>query len=426
MSSTKRLGPGVGLVANRRQVLAGGGAALAAVAIGAPSAGPAWAQEVIELEFATAFGAQGLAPILEVMEEWNAANPGIQIRNNNVPWSDFWQIQASRAATGDLPDVWEFVPGYGSNFLYNDQLLAIDDYMDKSQIPDMNPTLIEYMTRNGKLHGLGFDFNGLGFGYNKALFAKAGISVPSDSWTLEDMKNAAIEVSAKLSSPGAKVWGWTYEGFGWGTEGLWRGFGATRCDDDGKVQIDNEGGRAMMTWLKEMYDAGAMDMPEVSEARSAWQTARTAMCCGSGWIFKAGGEALLDDMVIMTLPPGPNGQVSGVGLGGTYVISKNTKHPAEAVKFMEYLTRPDALRRTTFGGVPARTSAYDALSPYLQAFGKAIGTRKAMNVPPGTIEVFDVEKANLVEMLTGQKTIDEAAVAIHAEATLAYEKARGA
>src|SRR5215217_7757960 len=118
--------------------------------------GAAQAQQ-IELTFANALSLPQVEPYQKAVDEFNAANPDIKVTMINAPWSEYWQQRQVDTASGKLPDVWLFVPGFGAQWLYGNQLLALNSYTDADptiDLPDANQTMLKYLTLDDKLYGI--------------------------------------------------------------------------------------------------------------------------------------------------------------------------------------------------------------------------------------------------------------------------------
>ncbi len=160
--------------------------------------GAAQAQPV-ELTFANALSLPQVEPYQKAVDEFNAANPDIKVTMINAPWSEYWQQRQVDTASGKLPDIWLFVPGFGAQWLYGDQLLPLNSYIADADptidLADANQTMLKYLTLNDKLYGIGYDFNGQVVYYNPELFDEAGVPHPAEGWTTDDLNSAARTIS---------------------------------------------------------------------------------------------------------------------------------------------------------------------------------------------------------------------------------------
>lgn len=385
------------------------GAAVAALAIGLGVV--AAHTEPVELIFANALSLPQVEPYQRAVDEFNAANPNIHVTMINAPWAEYWQQRQVDTASGKLPDIWLFVPGFGAQWLYGEQLLALNSYVDADltiNLADANQTMLKYMTLNDKLYGIGYDFNGQVVYYNPALFDEAGVPYPKEGWTVEDMASAAKAVSEKLSTDGRKVWGLAGLGTDWTFEGWYHAFGTTMIDDEGRFAANNDAGKATVQFFADLIKGGVMPIPDQKDpsgqAQSLFIGGNSAMALGVGhstYIFDDAGV----DFGIARLPVGPAGQ-AGTGLGGAYVITASTPHPDAAYKFLAYITSGPVLAKVVTTGVPARQSAWGQLSPRMTEFAEKVQGFTPFHAIKGSFQVMDIQKRVLGEVWNG--TIDVA------------------
>jgi ABC-type sugar transport system, periplasmic component len=400
------------------------GAALAALGLGLTAA----QAQPVELTFANALSLPQVEPYQRAVDEFNAANPDIKVTMINAPWSEYWQQRQVDTASGKLPDIWLFVPGFGAQWLYGNQLLALDPYVDADptiDLPDANQTMLKYLTLDDKLYGIGYDFNGQVVYYNPELFDEAGVPYPEEGWTTDDLAAAARTISQNLSTGGRKVWGFAGGGTDWVLEGWYRGFGSRMITDDGEFGANNEGGIQAVQFFADMIRDGVMPIPDQkdpsAQAQSLFIGGNVAMALGVGhttYIFEDAGV----DFGIARLPVGPSGQV-GTGLGGAYVISAGTPHPDEAYKFLAYITSGPVLAKVVTTGVPARNSAWGQLSDRMTEFAEKVQGFEPFNAVKGSFQVMDIQKRILSEVWNGTKDVPTAMAEIEAEANAALADA---
>jgi multiple sugar transport system substrate-binding protein len=142
--------------------------------------------------------------------EFNEDYPGIEVEQIHVP-SNYWDKVAAMFAAGTPPDL--MYMGYPEMALYASEgtLLPLDDYMATD--PEMStdlffPSLIDAFTYDGQLYGVSKDWNTQVLYYNKALFDGAGVSYPDDTWTWDNVLDAAKKMTADTDGNGVTdQWG---------------------------------------------------------------------------------------------------------------------------------------------------------------------------------------------------------------------------
>jgi len=122
------------------------------------------------------------------------------------------------------------------------------------------------------------------------------------------------------------------------------------------------------------------------------------------------------------LPAGPRGSMAQIA-GGSYFVSRYSKHPGESIKFILWLMQPEnQVKQQLHGGSSAAQDTYLNVDvskiPYTQAQLESLKRARYMtDSVPETDQISDILQVNLSEILTGQTTVEiglnKAALAIH-------------
>lgn len=282
------------------------------------------------------------ALLQSLLYQFTVANPGIIVKYEPIT-GDYRQVMLSAIATGTEPDVFYVDIGYYQEWAKSGVLLPLDDLMASTgTTKDMFiPSLIDSFSTDGKLYGIAKDFNTLGLFYNKDLFDKAGVAYPTDSWTWDDMKNAAKTIT-NLTDTKNPVYGF--------------------CDppDAGRfpVFVLQSGGTIMNPDFSDtnLDSQQAIDAATYYTGFRADKTGATPADLGQGWQgtdFGMGqcamvyeGGWLIPYMTstfpgvkygVARLPAGPGGKGNLI-FTVSWSISANTKVPDAAWKVVEFLT----------------------------------------------------------------------------------------
>lgn len=370
-------------------------------------------KEKVSIRLATAMDPARLEPYKKVVDQWNADHPDVEVNLENTAYSEYWKKIQVMTASNTLPDVWVSTPGLGSQWLENDQLLPLNEYIDQDsslQLDDYHKMMIDYMTYNGQIYGFPYDVSAQVLFYNKDLFDEAKLAYPTNDWTLDDVRNAAKQLSEMKSDKG-KIYGLLALMSGDFTgDSYWRAFGATTITPEGKVGVNNEGGIEALQFFKENIDMGITPKPEPGKStRPIWLNGQAGMMADGGWAIPSFKDVPFAwDMV--KIPGGPKGQYT-TGLGGVFVISKMTKHPKEAYEFLKYLTSPDSLNEIITkadAGVPGRLSSQEGLTPVMKKYADLISTATPYLAINGTLELQDIVGKELEQVWFGTKSPQDA------------------
>ncbi len=146
-----------------------------------------------------------------VVSNFIDANPDLNVEVDSGPWGDYVQKIATQLAAGIAPDVWfqenAVILGNGAKGAAEDLSALIERDLDTSLYANSL-----FAARAGdKIFGVPHDVNNIGLAYNKDLFDAANLDYPDETWTYEDMYEAAVA----LTTEGAideKTYGYLYQG----------------------------------------------------------------------------------------------------------------------------------------------------------------------------------------------------------------------
>jgi multiple sugar transport system substrate-binding protein len=189
--------------------------------------------------------------------EWNSAHPNTKVNlvfnggNDNA-----LQKTVAGFTAGNYPDVaYEF----GSSAAQLARQPKLVDLTDKVQAPgvdwsDFYPSEQQAATVHGKVVGVPALVDNLSLVYDKALFARAHVAPPTSSWSWQDFRTAARE----LTDAGSHTYGWAYVNDGsedtvWRYLAmLWQAGGDLLTKDDSAPAFDSPAGVAALRQLQDM------------------------------------------------------------------------------------------------------------------------------------------------------------------------------
>ncbi|WP_010272598.1 ABC transporter substrate-binding protein [Paenibacillus senegalensis] len=132
----------------------------------------------------------------EIIDSFIEAHPHIRVEVQEAPWGDFTSKIATQIAGNTMPDVWfqenATILGYGQRGVAED----LSSYIER----DLNPDdyvdgLFSAQTPEGQVWGVPHGINPIALAYNEDVFAEAGIDLPTDDWTYEDLIEAAKQLT---------------------------------------------------------------------------------------------------------------------------------------------------------------------------------------------------------------------------------------
>lgn len=129
-------------------------------------------------------------------DDYAKENPGVRLHFDTFGGGeDFSTRLTAQFQSDNVPDAFT-----NDGFSQLDPwLYTIEDLSDQPWVADLLPGTTEPVTRNGKIYGMPEAYEGVGFAYNKTLFAKAGITDLPD--TLDSLEAACIKLQAAGIQP---------------------------------------------------------------------------------------------------------------------------------------------------------------------------------------------------------------------------------
>ena len=288
-----------------------------------------------------------------VADEFEAKNQGIKIDIQVNGWVDYWTALEAAATGGTLPDTFWM---HSNNIYYygaNDQLLDLTAYIQADPDIDLSSYpqgLNQIYNINGKQYAIPKDYDTIALWYNKKLFDEAGISYPDDTWTWDDLYEAARKLTKADKSQ--------------------YGFCAGLHNQEGYYNfVYQNGGEIVTAGRKSGYDQektiGGIEAyfklvqeglsPEIydDQARAeAMQNGLTAMGLFGSWNLSgfAESELMVNNFDCAVLPMSNSGGKSSIFNGLGNAIAANCQHPDEAWTWIKYLsTKEGQLRQAELG-----------------------------------------------------------------------------
>lgn len=216
------------------------------------------------------------------------------------------------------------------------------------------------------------------FYYNVELFQRLGIPVPP---SYDDLKAAVPKLQAEGVIPvlhqgsNAPLWPmWYFETF---AQASGDPIGATVTNLDGTTRFDDAAGVEAFRLIKQWVDDGLLSPDSLSVdqdgMRAAFASGKSAMYYGGTWEIPALQEGVKDFtwgvFAFPKMPGTPGAPKHGGGADNGMCISSDIpeEHLDAAVRFIEYLTRPDVATlylapeqpiAASIAGVPQVEDAY--------------------------------------------------------------------
>lgn len=301
--------------------------------------------------------------VQDTVEEWNKANPNVQIKVEAVENERYKAKIKTAFAVNELPDIfYSWGGGFSKPFIESGKVLNLNEYLDKDTKDKINKGMLNNITYDNNIYGLPMTLSVGTFYYNKKLFSEANIKIPDN---YDEFIDAVKEFKNKGITPllvGEKD-NWTGN--------LYYDMLALREGGIGGVNDPNTGTKKKDTILKAAYRLKELvDLKAFNE--SSWELTRDE----SEALFKRGeipmyytgnwfiGElrnaepSVRDNVIIKTFPIMREGKGNSKEfLGGAVdhlMISNNSKYKKEAVAAATFIAEGVSKKYYESGsGLPA-------------------------------------------------------------------------
>ncbi|WP_308169975.1 extracellular solute-binding protein [Acrocarpospora catenulata] len=320
------------------------------------------AQEKVTIEWWHIQNIEPMKPVWDQLaKDYMAAHPNVTINITALENEAFKAKMTTVAQSGESPDIYQT---WGGGVLKQqaDAGIAKDITADvASWIDTITPAASAAYKLDGKVYGIPYDIGMVGFWYNKALFAKAGIEGTPATWGefIDDVKKLKAAGITPLSLAGKAKWPGHYY---WAYLAMRIGGLPALKEASVSKSFENPDFIAAGQKLKELSDlqpfqkgflGAPYDTPEGQAATMG--NAKAAMELMGQWapnVQRDTSKDLGDDLGFFPFPSVEGGKGAGTdafGGGGGFAVGGDA--PPEAVDFLKFITSADSVRKTVGTGV---------------------------------------------------------------------------
>jgi multiple sugar transport system substrate-binding protein len=385
------------------------------------------AKAPVTITFWNAYNDVTETPVMNgiVIPAFEAANPGIKVKDDTLPYNGMLNKFIASSAAGDPPDLMR------SDIAWVPQLASEGVLLETSKQPwfagmkkNLDPGPLSTNLWNGGYYGVPDDTNTQVLFYNKADFAAANLTPPttwaqmiSDAQTLtipsKGQHGLGVD-STDIWNVGPFVWtdGGNFTNAKWTTATGYMNSAATQAAVQELVTLDTTG----VIGSDMVGGSGAIS------GETGFPTGQYAMYMDGPWATTTYKDANFTGYGTELIPTGPGGTVSVVG-GEDLVIAKDAKNMADTIKFVKFLESPFAQLSMADAGdmTPYKNLAADEATenPALKIFAQALLTARARPVNQG-YGTLDTDFSNeLAQMLAGKVTVAQGLATATTEANSA-------
>jgi len=315
-----------------------------------------------------------LPPNYEVIEAFHAAQSDVRIEVQHAPWGSYFDRIQTQMAGGTAPDVMFLnnIPSYASRGVLAplDELIARDGFDTSTYLPG----LLEVFSFDGAVFGFARDNDTNVLYYNKDLFDAAGMAYPSETWSWNEMREAAAALTVRDERGRAVQYGlaleknrypqWVYQNGGGVFDNALRPTEFTMDAPEAIEAIQFIADMILADGSVPSFDA----MAQLGSTTELFSTGRVAMVMtNAARIPTFSGASFSWD--VAPLPTGPTGIRANTLGGAGYVMSSTSKNPEAAWTFLQFLAGTEG--QSVFAGtgvaVPASYANPDVAAAFVNA-----------------------------------------------------------
>jgi multiple sugar transport system substrate-binding protein len=358
----------------------------------------------------------------ERIATFEAENPNIKVKlyapdDYQTSSSVYWD-KLDSADASEMPDVFAMNAPHFLPYQSAGRLLPVDGLISSSSTIDMAAfpeSLSGIYKFDGKQYGIPIDYDTIGLWYNKELFDEAGLEYPNINWTWEDLSKAAEKLSALDGTYGILTSDAGQLGY-YNTIAGCGGYVVRNGNDFGLKDPQTQAG--MQAWVDLARYSPTLDEIEASGGpHMLFMKGKVGMVFGGDWEAAdfTGADSVVSGSINVTmLPTMQNGSRASVIHGKANVISATTSHPAEAQKFLEFISSAESYEKLGETGlcIPAHSDYAASFFKRYPQYDMGIFAREAVDYssPYPAALASDWEKVlglQVDKMIRGQETVQE-------------------
>lgn len=319
------------------------------VAVAAMAVGLAWGaacEAKVEISFSAIprKGSQNKDVMEMLVNRFNESQRDIHVRY--VPasgdWSEKIMVQMVAGRAPDVVAAWDDIL---RRYIEGGMALDLSPYFLGRKLDDFNSNQLDVFRVNGKLFAMPFYMGISCLYYSTDAFRAAGVSEPGGDWNWADMVTAAQKMTLKDSNGKVSQYGYGLHN-DWTRIYLWIYENGGKVIDAGKVlgtkcYLDSQEAIGAIKFQKDIMFRYRVSPPLGSPHDSFWQGKVATFQSGS---WDLGGTMLYakKGWDIALRPTGPKGIKASMFTTDGFIVTRNTKRKREAVKFLEFMTSPEA------------------------------------------------------------------------------------
>jgi multiple sugar transport system substrate-binding protein len=327
------------------------------------------AGETVKLTFSNWASGPEKETFDKAIAKFETDNPGIKLEQVNVPFAGYSDKIQTMMAGKTAPDIIYMSQLWFQSFAEKNAFMNLQPFIDKDpdfNAKDFHPVLADAGKYKGNTQWIARDLDYLVLYYNKDMFKAANIELPNETWTWDNLLDAAKKLTKDTNNDGkTDQYGFLapngYISFPW----LWQNGGSVLNKDRNQTSITDPKSVEALQWLGDLTTkykvSPAPDVMKQEGSSAMFKAGKIGMAAYGHWLVPSLKQEKKFDWGVTLLPKGKESRESFVS-GSGYTVSKDTKNQEAAWKFVKYMTGPEVLKQQTDLGllVPSRQSVYNS------------------------------------------------------------------
>jgi multiple sugar transport system substrate-binding protein len=308
---------------------------------------------------------------LDVIKDFEAANPTIKVQGENTEFSSYWDKMATQIAGGTTPDVFAMSGSYPSEYASRGVLLDLDTVKDQLDTSKFAEGTVELGQIDGKQYTITAGVNAMSMVIDPTVFEAAGVPLPDDeTWTWDDYVDIAAQITKNSPAGTFGTTPMSNDSF----VAVWaRQNGEELYTDDGKKMGISED--TLTEWFefnKKLMDTGGAPSASQTVEDGSAQPEMTLMGQGKQAMKVSWSNQMTSysgaPLMMMKLPGESKEPGTWLRSSMEYAISAKSPQSKEAALFINYLVNnmDAATKIKSDRGMPANTELKAGITPLLK------------------------------------------------------------
>ncbi len=280
------------------------------------------------------------------VNDFNAANPGIRVEFNQIP--DAATVLVARSQQNDLPDIFGCTTSSTYELMFKEGMIM--DLTGKEFLNNIEESTLALSAYEGKNWRLPYSLSCYGLYVRTDIFEEQGLALPT---TWEEL----MDVCQKLMDAG--IYPFALPNKDMVYQRMERMMSMLSDNDDefkaiAAGELDPRDSKVLKGYAEASLDIAKYTNPASSgagydESYQMLLNKEAAMTINGQWSLGTLLGFDPDLPIAMITLPNPLGEQSNVivSIDTSFVISANTKHPEECLKFLEYMAQTDVAQKYT-------------------------------------------------------------------------------